>query len=219
MKTAKNFSGYITGLVVVLVVVVVSILWTIPELQRYLAINRSIEQEEQRIADTLVPKRDVLLGTSGAEIDMLVDDLRTAVPESSQPVYLLAFLEELGSMSGVEVIDPVYVFGDVDDTGVVVLSASIVGGYAETVGFFDNLSNAAPVFRILQFSFYREFDDEGGPANTSQIIVSSPFKPLPGSLGSIHTPVAQLDAMERQRAQEIAQRIRPGDSTTLLPDD
>lgn len=213
MNTVKNFSGYITGLVVVLIIIAVSALWTIPELQRYLAINQSVEQEEQRIVDALVPKRDVLLAVSASEIDVLVDDARTAVPESSQPIYLLAFLEELGSISGVEVIDPMYVFGNVADAGVVVLSASIEGDYAGTVRFFDNLSNAAPVFRVLQFSFYRELG-----LNTSQIIISSPFKSLPSSLGSVHTPVRQLNALERQLAQEISQRLRPGDSTTLLPD-
>jgi hypothetical protein len=223
MQLMKNFSGYIMALVAILVVILVSIFWTIPELQKYLASNKDAEEEQERIAQFLEPKRDVLQKTSEAELNTLVENVRNAVPEKLQPVYVLAFIEELGALSGVSVKDPVYVYADIQEEKVLVLSASVVGDFDTITVFFENLSNTAPLLRVLQLSFNREAVDENEEGvlydYTAQFIVESPFLPLPETLGSFEAEIEALSPAEKQLVLDIANKIKPGDSTTLLPEE
>lgn len=201
----------IVPLIAIVLVIVASVMWTIPRVRGWLNVQAQIDSEQAKLQDELIPKRNTLQTMSLTALDPVEALTEEAVPAVTHPSYLLALIEEIAKLAEVKIVSPLYVPRTEDATKLTFVTASIEGTPADAALFLDYLAVSIPSLRVTRWA--GSFEASGSDADTfagfrADIEIASPLSPVPDEIIIGTQPIVPVLSVYGQTIDEL-RSLRP----------
>lgn len=215
VKIDHKTINFVIPLIALVVIIVVGVVWTIPTLQDLLASRVDREIVEKRLFQEVYPRKEALEQTDEKDLDEKLEILQEIVPESAEPAYLLATLNEIGDTEKLLLRRPTYSGTGTDNgdvTKTVTLQVELTDTMENAAKLLKRISEAAPALKLESFTITQ--DEESADLIYEFFIeISSPYSPLPETLenddNTLITSVLDTELQVIEEVQKLDKYLVP----------
>ncbi len=200
----------VVPLIAIVLVIAVSVVWTIPRVRAWLNVQAQIDSEQTELQDELIPKRNTLQAMSLRTLEPVESLAKEVVPAAEHPSYLLALIEEIAKLAEITITNPTYTPRPDDASKLTFVTASIEGAPANVALFLDYLFVSIPSLRITRWSgsFEALSVEEDFAGFRADIEIASPLSALPDEIIVGTQPIVPVLSVYSQTIDEL-QTLRP----------
>jgi len=166
--------GLLVPILAVLIISLIAIFGTIPNIQKYKELKADIANAERELEQTLIPQRDVLAQVDQPEVEKILTELHSIIPAQIDPGLVLGVLEEISARH--ELTLSRQTFNQLDTVNrMLEFSFNLYGTPEKVNNFLADIENIKPLLYIQQFNFTTEFGESGELFINSNVRIQSPY--------------------------------------------
>lgn len=200
----KRLVSLLVPLVTILIIVLIAVLWTIPNVQEFRAVEADTDLARRELEQTLIPQRDALAQVDGSEVNDILGELDSIIPVQIDPGLVLGVLEEISSRHELALTRQTFIQRNTASQ-MLEFSFKLYGTPEQVNNFLLELENIKPILYVLQLNSTSEFDEEGNTLMNADVLVQSPY----GTAGVAGNDVVSraVTDNDRQIYTELQERV------------